>query len=198
MRPNWIWRLSAAALLGAVLAYFAREAISKAIVLPLSYAWWVAGVLFRSVPQMLFWILGSALVLMLFVDSLLPRLVTYSRALAARRVHRGQVEALAEWILNAPRGTYLKWLVANRLGKTAREILAQRDGEPVAVRAGPLAGRDWAPPNDVARFLDSGVNASFADFPRRRGPWSPPPQSPLDLDPEVVIRYLEGQMGDVA
>jgi hypothetical protein len=85
-------------------------------------------------------------------------------------------------------------LVANRLGKTAREILSQREGQPISRKFRRLEGRDWNPPQTIHDYLESGLNGSFADFPRPRLPWQTPNPTPLDADPKQVVEYLENQM----
>jgi hypothetical protein len=107
----------------------------------------------------------------------------------------GQIETLVKWLNKSQRGgIYYKWLVANRLGKNAREILAQRDGQAVSKKFGPLGGRGWNPPQKVRDYLESGLNGSFADFPRPRLFWQTPKPTPLDEDPQKVIDYLENEM----
>ena len=101
---------------------------------------------------------------------------------------------MVEWLEKSQRGgSYYKWLVANRLGKTAREILAQRDGQPISRKFGRLNGRDWNPPRKIDDYLDNGLNGSFADYPRPRF-WEKAKPTPLDADPKQVIEYLENEM----
>ena len=52
-----------------------------------------------------------------------------------------------------------------------------------------LTGRGWNPPDDVSAYLESGVNGSFADYPYKK--WSRAPRTPLDLNPQQVIEYLQ-------
>jgi hypothetical protein len=90
-------------------------------------------------------------------------------------------------------GIYYKWLVANRLGKDAREILAQRDGHAVSKKFGRLNGNHWHPPQEIDSYLESGLNGSFADYPQPRLGTKPQP-APWDVDPQLVIDYLENEM----
>ena len=101
------------------------------------------------------------------------------------------MENLAELLDKRGRGIYYKWLIANRLGKAARELLDQRAGLQ-GTRFMRLSGRDWNPPQEVNAYLESGVNGSFADYPRPR--WSRPHPTPLDIHPAQVVAFLESEM----
>ena len=88
-------------------------------------------------------------------------------------------------------------MVANRLGKNAREILAQRDGHAVNIKFGPLEGSDWDPPQEIKTYLEIGLNGSFADFPQFRSWWAwwrKPKPTPWDVDVRQVIDYLESEL----
>ena len=89
-------------------------------------------------------------------------------------------------------GIYYKWMIAHRLGKLTREMLDQREGRPEQLGYTRLTGRDWEPSKEVTTYLEIGLNGSFADFPQPR--WTRPQPTPLDLDPQNVIEYLESEM----
>ena len=63
----------------------------------------------------------------------------------------------------APGGIYYKWLVANRLGNLARELLDQREGRRKR-RFARLTGRDWQPPAEVSAYLESGFERLICRF----------------------------------
>jgi hypothetical protein len=106
----------------------------------------------------------------------------------------GQVETLAEGLVKMRRGTYYKWKVANRLGRLARDFLIQRGDRASTRDLGPLTGRDWHPSQPVDAYLETGLHGSFADFPNQ--PWRlrPPEPTPLDIDVEEVVAFMESQI----
>jgi hypothetical protein len=186
--------------LAVVLAFALRDAVEEAIIGPAAYVWWVVGILWRSVPQLLFWTIAAVGVLILVLDSLLPG----AQAIPSRRVPakpspaRGPIEEVAEWMRRAPKGTYLKWRVANRLGVLAQELLAQREGREKRRPSTRLVGRDWSPPEGIADYLEAGLSGPFAQHVPPRRPWSRVAATPLDIDPGAAIAYLEKQMGEEA
>jgi len=107
----------------------------------------------------------------------------------------GQIESLADWLHNTKRGMYFKWLVANRLGKLAFQILLQREhGKPRSVFA-PLKGDGWEPSVEVQEYLERGLHGSFADYPNgNRKYFAPPEKSSLDHDVVEVVEFLESKV----
>lgn len=172
------------------ISFLLRDEIQRNFILPLAYLWWLVTLYYRAVPQLVLWVL---LVIAAFASML--RLVPLKNLF--RRIRKieqkpaiGPVESVAQWIRKSPGGVYYKWLVANRLGRLAREMLDQREGR---IRKGfsKLNGKGWNPPEDVGTYLETGLNGSFADFPQPRW-WAKPTR--LDVDPKQVIEYLEDEM----
>jgi hypothetical protein len=106
---------------------------------------------------------------------------------------RGQVEDLAVWLGRAKGGMYFKWLIANRLGKLAYQMLLHRESGRSRSVFAPLAGTDWEPSRDLQTYLETGLHGSFSDFPTARR-FSLPSKTPLDHDIGDAVEFLESQM----
>jgi hypothetical protein len=179
-----------------ILAFFLRNMVEQVLILPLAYVWWLLGLYYSILPQSALWILLVVVAVISALTALTPRFGTRGMFKPVLKPSKGQIENLAEGLEKSQRGgSYYKWLVANRLGKTAREILAQRDGQPISKKFGRLDGRDWNPPRRIDDYLESGLNGSFADYPRPRF-WQKAKPTPLDADPKQVIEYLENEMSE--
>ncbi len=190
MRRRWLLLLSVVVAL--FVSFLLRDAIRRVIILPLAYLWWLITLYYRAVPQLIVWIL---LIVAVFISSL--RLVTISNFIVrveekTKKPVKGPVESLSQMLDKAPGGIYYKWLIANRLGNVARELLDQREGRR-ARGFERLAGRDWQPPDEVSTYLESGLNGSFADYPQSHW-WAESRPTPLDVDTRQVIEYLEYEM----
>jgi hypothetical protein len=187
--------LSGVFVLVIILAFLLRDVVERAIIVPLIYLWWLLRLYYSIFPQFFLWLLLVAIAGYSAVTALTPRFSNQGAFKPESKPVRGQIENLVDWLKKSQRGgSYYKWLVANRLGKTAREILAQRHGQPINKKFGRLEGIDWNPPQKVDDYLESGLNGSFADFPRPRWLWQTPKPTPLDVDPKQVIEYLEDEM----
>src|SRR5690349_14387165 len=178
----------------AILAFPLRDTIFRTIVIPAAFITWNMNLFYRSFSQETWWWVVIFLVLFLLVFSLLTQPGFRPRTLLKRKPAQGPVEGFAIWLRKAEKGTYFKWLVANRLGKLAYQILLHREsGRPRSVFA-PLQGQDWEPTKDLQIYLETGLHGSFADFPNRRSRFSTHQPTPLDLEITEAVEFLESQL----
>jgi hypothetical protein len=177
-----------------LLAFPLRDDVFRMIILPLAYVFWVLMLVYHAVHQTIWWVLALLVVLFLLSRSMLPQFKVRKRVPLKTKPVVGQVESFSNWIKKTEHGVYFKWLIANRLGKIANQILANRStGKPRSFYD-PLTGPDWSPDSGIQIYLESGLHGSFADYPQKNGFFSHPPQTPLDHDLKEVIQYLESQV----
>lgn len=176
-----------------LLAFPLRETIYETVVIPAAFIVWNLNLLYLSLSQGIWWWLIIFLVLFMLVFSLLTQPSFRPRMAIKSKPAQGQVEGFAVALRKAEKGIYFKWLVANRLGKLAYQILVHREsGRPRSVFA-PLTGADWQPTKELQKYLETGLHGSFADFPGT-GRLSTPPPTPLDLDVAEAVDFLESQV----
>ena len=186
--------LVAALIIAGILAFPLRETIYETVVIPAAYVAWNLNLLYRSLSQGIWWWLLIFLVLFMLAFSLVPQVQFRGRSETKAKPPVGQVENLALSMRKAESGTYFKWLIANRLGKLAYQILLHREnGRPRSVFA-PLVGMDWEPPKELRTYLETGLHGSFADFPQVRRPLGARQKTPLDLDVTEAVEFLESQV----
>ena len=170
----------------------AREAVA----VPLWYAIWLIRLILYSVHQSLTWAVLLTVVVYVAIRSLLRPPEPLRPPDAVVR-HRGQVRILNRWIQDRGRRLYVKWRLAQRLSKLALEVLAYTHHlTPGQVRA-TLQEIDASP--EIRSYLKAGLTMILPPRPdgldrllhRLRLQTS---DSPLDLDPELVVRFLEGQL----
>jgi hypothetical protein len=179
-----------------LLAFPLRGAVYDAIIVPAAYVFWVLGLVYHAVHQSLWWIVVIVFVLVVLVRSLLPKTKPLGRRTVKTKPTVGQVETLAAWVKKSERGNYFKWLIANRLGKIAYQVLSQRETGKTRSVFDPLTGSDWEPNNGVQTYLENGLHGSFTDHPRVAGLFSRPTKTPLDHDVSEAVDFLESQVGN--
>src|SRR6266545_3710402 len=185
--------LIAALIIAGILAFPLRETIYGIVVIPAAYIAWNLNLVYQSFSQGVWWWVIAFIVFFMIAFSLMPRPQLRSRGGPKSKPPRGQVESLSVWLRRAENGIYFKWLVANRLGKLAYQILLHHEsGRPRSVFA-PLVGTDWEPTRDLQKYLETGLHGSFADFPNR-GRFSTHQPTPLDLDVAEAVDFLESQV----
>jgi hypothetical protein len=181
-------------IIAAVLAFPLRTAIYELVVIPLAFLAWELGLFYHSLSQAAWWWLIFAIIFLMLIFSLLPEYKPREREEPKSKPKHGQVEDLAIWLERAKGGIYFKWLIANRLGKLAYQILLHREsGRPRSVFA-PLLGTDWEPSPALRQYLETGLHGSFSDFPNIGRFLSAPPQTPLDYEVKNAVEFLESQV----
>ena len=171
-------------------AFAFRKLMYEIVIVPLAYVWWLLTLYYHLLPQAVIWMVLIFVILFTAVRGLLLEIPVGRRAPLKKKTPQGPIESLAAQIHKSSAGTYYKWNIANRLGRAARELLDQREGRRQKFTR--LMGRGWEPPQDVSAYLESGVNGTFADHPKKS--WSRSPRTPLDLDPQQAIEYLESEL----
>ena len=190
---RWLIMIGALVIAG-LLAFPLRDTIYELVVIPAAYVAWNVRLVYESFSQGIWWWVLVFLVLFILVFSLVPRSQPRARSGPKAKVPQGPVEGLSMWMRRGENGVYFKWLVANRLGKLAYQILVQREnGRPRSVFA-PLVGTDWEPPRELQTYLESGLHGSFADYPNTKGRFSSQRPTPLDLDVAQAVDFLEAQV----
>jgi len=178
-----------------LLAFPLRGIAHQLIVLPLAYAMYRLNLIYLSLPQE-FWWLGVILVtIFLLARSLFPDLGSFRESAPPAAQTHGQVESLATSIRKTDKGIYFKWLVANRLGRLAYQILLQREHRRPRSIISPLEGEGWGPAAELKEYLEKGLHGSFADFPNSN--WSrfiAPEKTVLDHDVADAVEFLEKQV----
>ncbi len=187
IRANLWWLIPLLALMA-----FALQDLFRALVItPLAYAWFRLGLYYRSVSQPVYWLILTGVVGMIALGSLAGDL---GRGRVRQRPippPKGQVEALAFWLARTRKGTYFKWLMANRLGRLARSLVS-RDRPPGPGRIG-LDGRGWDAPPHVQDYLEAGLERSSTDFNQPKL-FSRPKKTVLDIPVSDAVDYLEDYM----
>jgi hypothetical protein len=183
--------------IAALLAFPLHEAVYQLVVIPLAYLAWLLKLFYLSLSQGIWWIAVVVVVLLSIGRSLLPEIKIGRKPFVYQKVEHGSVEALASALKKKEKGIYFKWLVANRLGKLAYQILLQREhGKPRSVFA-PLTTSGWDATPEIQEYLEKGLRGSFAEYPNAAwGSFAPPEKTPLDLDVKEVVEFLESKQSD--
>lgn len=176
------------------LSFALRDVIRRAVILPAAYLLFWGKLFYHAVPQVILWIVLVAAIF-IYTVRLIPLRAWVSRPKKVKiQPAMGAVENLAGWVGKAPKGIYYKWLLANRLGRIAREILLMHSGNHQQRTLEAVEGSGWDPPQEVRGYLETGLNGSFADFPQPRFRWLRSEPTPLDADVQKVIDYLESEL----
>lgn len=193
MRQRWLPMLGVI-VIAALLAFPLRAVVNQVVLVPVAYLLFLLKLLYVSLDQAVWWIAAVFVVLLILGQSLLPDLKPIKKLIPFAKHERGNVESLALALDKSKKGTYFKWLIANRLGRLAYGFLLQREhGKPRSVFA-PLISEGWEATPEVQEYLEKGLHGSFADFPNSQwGNFGTPVKTPLDHDVADVVEFLESK-----
>ncbi len=187
------WAAGGILILALVLAFPLRDVLERTVIVPLAYLLWAGGLFYKAMPQLLWWGLAILIIMILFLGSLAPGERFAIRQPLKPPPGGGQVENLAASIQKTGDGIYYKWLVANRLGKLAFNMLVQREGARTRTVFTPLLSQDWQPSTHLQEYLETGLHGSFSDYPITEYTRLMP-ATPLDVDIEDAVKFLESQL----
>lgn len=188
--------LAGVVLIAGLLAFPLRETIYDMVVVPAAFIGWQLGLMYRSFSQVIWWWAVILVTFIMLTFSLVPRFRPGPKVEPKPKPRVGQVEDLAVWLGRARSGTYFKWLIANRLGKLAYQMLIHREsGRPRTVFT-PLVGADWEPSPELQKYLEIGLHGSFSDFPTPARGLASQPKTPLDYEVKEAVEFLESQVED--
>ena len=181
--------------LALIIAHPLQSVIRDVLIKPLLYFGWGIGILFRSVPQFWLWMIFLGIVFFILLTPFIEDLPRWKKKEKALPPEAGPIEKLAETLDASNKGIYFKWVVANRLGKVLSNWLLYRNRVDQRWQAKNRARLGWNAPPEIYNYLDVGLNGSFADYPRPRIPFiQKRAKTPLDIDPNIVLNYLENEM----
>lgn len=195
MKTHWL-PLGLVLLLSGLLALLLQDFLRETIVVPLLYAYWFVRLYLESLPQSLLWALFMGAALVMVAKGLSLNRTTFRKERRGWETESlGKIEAWVERVRLARRGNYFKLRLARRLADFSLEALAHRERlTPEEIQKQLQSGR-LPIPEEMKAYLQAGLsleikNAGSGDTKRLRTPKA----SPLQLNPERVIQFLEDEL----
>lgn len=183
---NWKPLFSTALLiLVTILLFPVRRAVAGAVMSFAAYLVWSVNILGVVIPQQILWAFLLVLILYIAIGSFYGKRYREESSPVNQSPIVGAVEAMAGYIEERHRGIYFKWQIAHLLGKVQQSI------QQTASRG--TSSRLPLPSDRVQAFLDAGLNTSYADY-APEGFVLKNNSTPLDIELEQVVAYLEEQM----
>jgi hypothetical protein len=190
--------LSLVLLLLGLLALIVTGAVREVIVIPLLALLWLLGVLYASIPQAALWFGFLVIAALAAWKSLAtPRL-----EFAAPRDAPIVATPVASWagmFERAAADRYARWLLAQRLGQFALELLASQEQDETRGVWHYLQDETRDIPPAVRAFLLAGTRMyrPLPAFWQRWWPWAVRVEAradPLDIDLNEVVRFLDERL----
>jgi hypothetical protein len=181
--------------LALVLHEFTREVFLSLLI---RISWYVRQYM-DILPQPILWVMFIAIAIVIAARSLLKRKSTPVVTSEVTRLRMGRVHNLMQVINRTSEGLYFKWRLAQHLlGLTVNTLAHQERTTSNLVRERLKSGGLDAP-SEIEAYLLAGLTPVLSTpanlLTRLRQAILPTHRiSPLDLDPEKVIQFLEDQL----
>ena len=196
--PVWLQRLVLLMFVPVtlLLAYLLKDAIRIYVLEPILYAVRIVSLLYDILPQYIWW---GGLVLILALLAL--RSFGRRQPLTARRKppaedRLSQVRAWTQSVTQASGGTFnARWLLARQVARLAVDMIAHQERMNSGQASLRLQSGQIPMPPEIRDYLLAGLGlpeqSQFADLLPMRSDHG---ASPLDLNPEIVVEYLENRI----
>jgi hypothetical protein len=174
-------------LAGLVLFFLVDDFFLKVVVRPLLWVVWFLSLLLQSVPQDVLWLFFILAMFLFSVASFRKEKASgpLARQVPSRKL--GTVERWARWFEFSRTSRYSRWRLAQQLKRFTRSLFSSSQHEIAADLS------DLELPPEIRAYFNarqpSGVSL-FSRFTQTTGEQ----RTGLDLDPEVIIQYLERQV----
>lgn len=182
------------AFLAVALAYILRDSVSTYVITPAVYAFRIARIIYEALPQAVWWVVFLSILTLVAVRNLLRQLrITAPPPELVREERPSRARLWSRWLEFYQKGDYSRWLLARNLSKLTLEIFAHQERQSLEqARERLLTGKIHLPP-EVQAYIQIGLAApSFRHYTDLLALLrSTRSDSPLDLDPERIIEYLE-------
>ncbi|MBN1148038.1 MAG: hypothetical protein JXA78_12340 [Anaerolineales bacterium] len=181
-------------LLAAALAYALQESVIKYIIAPATYAWRIVTIIYEALPQVVWWVIFLAILATVAARNLARHLRLAGPApLPIQEQRLSRARLWARWLELSEKGDYSKWLLARNLARLALEIFAHQERQSLEQTREHLQSGKVRLPPDIQAYIQVGLEApSFRHYTDILALLhSTHSVSPLDLNPERVIEFLE-------
>ena len=195
--------LMVALLLAIPLMIALRDVVRDVVIYPLARLFWLARLVFQSIPPVFIWGYFLLIVLRIVVRGIrkTPRRTSVSKAERTSRSRR--VGMWVRRIQLTSRGDYSLWRMAHQLGDLAVEIMASDAHMDVEESRRRLQRGDWDAPDEIRAYFRKATQPVL--FPRQppflvrwwRWLTGRPREKPQSLDVEfsTVVAFLEDWAG---
>ena len=190
-----------------LLAYVLKDYVRMYILAPVLYALRIERIIYEALPQAVWWGIFLLILLVIAIRTLMRSYKPIPVDIRnVEEQHFSRARTWSRWIWISRRGNYSKWLLARHFAELALNLQSYQERQSLEqIRAQILSGKADISPAILDYFqvgLDTPSFRHYSELLARlkstRHKSSTLPLSPLNLDPEIIVQYLEtkSQIGD--
>jgi hypothetical protein len=104
----------------------------------------------------------------------------------------GKIKPLAKLYSSSEKNYYFKWVIANRLARLSHDLLKKEENNNHRLRLNSINHSNFPVP--IKQYLIAGLDNSIMRYIPRKFLFMKREKSPLDLDIDQILTYLESQL----
>ena len=178
------------------LAFIMRDIVRSFILPPILYIIWILRIVHGTLPQIFWWGLFLFLLLIIAARSLTRRADPKLQNDIKNVERESRLEKWTRWIEQTKKVGYFRWFLAHELSILTIDVLTSQDRLTTEQVLSRLMQNKYDLPPDMLEYIQNGldVRKSFTqgEFEKRLFVFKK--SSPLDIDPETIIEFLEREI----
>jgi cell division protein FtsW (lipid II flippase) len=176
-------------LLALFLFLLVKDFIRTVILEPLLYVFWFIGLILESIPQGVIWVGFILVMLIITLASFKKGEPQKSQSEMLPYSNTGRVERLARMLNRAQNNPFAKWLLASELKRVTRKLLTPPEQEKKSINY-----QELDLPPEITAFFEAQQPTKWSIWEWLDNREHDETKTALDLDPDIVIQYLEKRM----
>ena len=165
--------------------------VRDVVVIPFLYIFWILRFLLTAIPQATFWPCFVLVLFLIMVVSFVQRSHPPQRIRESATKEPQRVEEWAKLLEKAKKDDYFKWRLAQQMQKLMLESMAHQKGLSFNETRAQLRQGMLDMPPDIGAYFQASLQSLGNLSPGSRFSFTKKTASPLDIDPAVVVAYLE-------
>jgi hypothetical protein len=169
-----------------------RTFVREVVIIPFLYIFWIGKFFIDTIPQAVIWFSFVAILFSILVFSFVGKRPVPRRGPPPAQTTQSRTGAWLKLIEQAGQDDYFKWRLGQRLQKLAIRQLAHQNNETVRDTRNQLRKGTLDLPVEITEYFQASLQPlGNLSRPGRWKFWHSRSPSPLDLDPNVVVTFLE-------
>lgn len=192
MKLIWLWTIFMVAGIGAG-AFLLRRFVSYYVITPIVFAVRIERLLFNAIPEVVFWSFFLLIGLILAVNSLPIKSLFLTKPPQTGEKLESRSRQISKWIRTSEKSEYSKWMLARQLSSLAFDLLMYQERISLQDVRKFMRRNKSAIPDEVHDYILAGMDVpSFRHYSEMVSNYHQNSlTSPLDINPEIVIDFLE-------
>ena len=179
--------------LSLIVAYLLMESVRSYILEPMVFAYRIERLIYEALPQGFWWGLFILVLVIIALRSIKFEPLALPRKQPKDEQRQSRAQDWRQLVASTGRGSYSRWLLAREIADLTLRVIAHQERISLGQARNQLKSGQIQLPPEIQAYVQMGLDApsfrQYTDFLAYLR--SSPRSAPLEMDPEIIIEYLE-------